>query len=202
MFLPFVLPHGLAVLATPILFTVVMLSSLSAVAGEPRQLQIGTVLAVPACALIIVTSAVTLPRLTIVAETLALLFLSYVAVLILGFVLRARQVDLGIILGSVCVYLLVALMWANAYHIIERVAPGSFAFPSGGVGGGVERALTYFSFVTITTLGYGDVQPVTSLARMVSVFEAVIGQLYLVILVARLVGLHTALESRRLESRE
>jgi hypothetical protein len=198
MFLPFVLPHGLAALVTPILFTVVLLSSLSAVANNPRHVKLGAFLAVPGCILIVITSFADLPSLTIVAETVALLFLSYVAVLILAFVLRARQVDLGIVLGSVCVYLLVALMYANVYHLIERAAPGSFAFPDGAAARGMESALQYFSFVTITTLGYGDIQPVTRLARMVSVLEAVIGQLYLVILVARLVGLHTALESAKL----
>ena len=124
------------------------------------------------------------------------------SILILAFVLRAREVDLGIVFGSVCVYLLVAFMWASGYTLIEGLQPGSFAIPSLTEEESTRNALQYFSFVTITTLGYGDIQPVTRLARMTSVLEAVIGQLYLVILVARLVGLHTALESAKVGSGE
>ena len=200
MFLPFVLPERLGTLLTPVLFTVVLLSSLSAVADSRRHFRIGAALAVPTCALIIVSAAVETSRLSVAVSVFAIAFLGYVAILILAFVLRAREVDLGIVLGSVCVYLLVAFMWASGYALIEDLHPGSFAIPSVTVEESTRNALQYFSFVTITTLGYGDIQPVTRLARMVSVLEAVIGQLYLVILVARLVGLHTALESAKVGS--
>jgi hypothetical protein len=199
LFLPFVLPHGLNTILSPVFFTVVLLSSLSAVADTRRHVAIGATLAVPGCVLIIAASVTQVPAFTVVSEIVALTFLGYVAVTILAFVLRARQVDLGIVLGSVCVYLMAALMWGVGYDLIERWQPGSFAVPPLAEGESMRSALQYFSFVTITTLGYGDIQPVTAYARLVSVMEAMVGQLYLVILVARLVGLHTAFESTRLE---
>jgi hypothetical protein len=192
LFLPFALPQRLE--------TVVLLSSLSAVADTRRHVRVGAALGLPGCALIIVSSVASLPTLSVIAEAVAIAFLAYVAILILAFVLRARQVDLGIVLGSVCVYMLAALMWGTGYDVIERLRPGAFAIPSMVDGGTTRGALQYFSFVTITTLGYGDIQPVTQFARMISVLEAVIGQLYLVILVARLVGLHTAVESAKIGS--
>ncbi len=200
LFLPFVLPDRLETVVSPLLFTVVLLSSVSAVADTRRHITIGVALGIPGCVLIILSSVLVVPTLSVIAEVYALTFLGYVAILILAFVLRARQVDLGIVLGSVCVYLLAALMWGTGYDLIEGLRPGSFAIPPLADGGTARGALQYFSFVTITTLGYGDIQPVTQFARMISVLEAVIGQLYLVILVARLVGLHTAFESVRIGS--
>lgn len=194
LFLPFVLPGRLATVLSPVLFTVVLLSALSAVADTRRHVVIGMTLAIPGCALIIVSSVRSLPTLADVADLVLILFLALVAIRILAFVLRSRQVDLGIVLGSVCVYLLLALLWGTAYGLLERLHPGAFAYPSAS-GGGAGTTLQYFSFVTITTLGYGDVQPVIPIARALSVVEAVFGQMYLVILVARLVGLHTASES-------
>lgn len=198
LFLPFVLPGRLATVLSPVLFTVVLLSSLSAVADSRRHVAIGTALAIPGCGLIIASSVRALPTLTVAADVVLIVFLAFVAVGILAFVLRARQVDLGIVLGSVCVYLLVALLWGTAYGMLEQLHPGAFAFPTDAVTD-IDNALQYFSFVTITTLGYGDIQPVLPLARALSVVEAVLGQMYLVILVARLVGLYTASEgaSRR-----
>jgi len=198
LFLPFVLPPRIEPVLLPALFTVVLLSSLSAVANQRRHALVGAVLGLPGCALVIAAAAADTRVLYVAAAVVTLAFLAYVAILILAFVLRARQVELGIVLGSVCVYLLAALMWGTAYGLIERLRPGSFAIPGLGAGDAIRGALQYFSFVTITTLGYGDIQPVTSLARLVSVLEAVAGQLYLVVLVARLVGLHTAVESARL----
>ncbi len=194
LFLPFVLPGRLATVLSPVLFTVVLLSSLSAVADTRRHVVIGATLAIPGCALIIAVSVRSLPTLAVVADLVLLVFLAFVAIRILAFVLRALQVDLSIVLGSVCVYLLVALLWGTGYALVERLHPGAFAFPSAS-GGAAASALQYFSFVTITTLGYGDIQPVLPLARAMSVVEAVLGQLYLVILVARLVGMYTAAES-------
>jgi hypothetical protein len=198
LFLPFVLPPRVEPVLSPALFTVVLLSSLSAVANRRRHAIVGAALGLPGCVLIILAAAADTRVLHVAAAAVTLAFLAYVAILILAFVLRARKVDLGIVLGSVCVYLLAALLWGTAYGLIERLHPGSFAMPGRGAGGTMGDALQYFSFVTITTLGYGDIQPVTPLARLVSVLEAVVGQLYLVVLVARLVGLYTAAESARL----
>ena len=104
------------------------------------------------------------------------------------------------VLGGVCIYLLLGVLFTEIFQFIEAAAPGSFAL--GGqpleleqdLGAHYERypAALYFSFVTLTTLGYGDITPVSPEARVLAITEAVIGQLYIAIFVARLVGLHLA----------
>jgi len=79
--------------------------------------------------------------------------------------------------------------------ILERVSPGSFSFPEKGFRGESMR-FEYFSFITITTLGYGDITPVTDKATALALIEAVVGQIYLVVLIAWLVGMHVSQRSR------
>jgi hypothetical protein len=122
--------------------------------------------------------------------------------LLTGFTLLKRVLDPGPVTANrlqaaVCAYLLIGLGWALVYSVIEHLQPGAFRDPSGGspeshaVLAGFPH-LIYYSFTTLTTLGFGDVVPTTPLARSLSTLEAVIGQLYLALLVARLVGLHIA----------
>ena len=122
---------------------------------------------------------------------LGFLFLSYVTILLgRGIFQHEGEVSGEILCGSISIYLLLGLVWAFAYAVLERFEPGS-------VRGSAEslldlQQLLAFSFVTLTTLGYGDVVPVTLRARVLASAEAIAGQLYLAVLVARLVGLHLA----------
>ncbi len=91
--------------------------------------------------------------------------------------------------ASICVYLLIGLTWATLYVIINMLYPGSFADTDGTiVNSGAD--FLFFSYVTLTTVGYGDIHAVTDQARSLASLEALSGQLYLTIMVARLVGLH------------
>ena len=114
---------------------------------------------------------------------------------ILGFVLKSKGVNREIIYAAILLYLLAALLWAFLYTFLELVDPESFNIdldqPQGYL-----LVFQYYSFVTITTLGYGDITPVTEVAKAFSVLEAVIGQLYLVVVVAWLVGMHVSRKSR------
>lgn len=97
------------------------------------------------------------------------------------------------IFAAICVYLLLGFVWTYAYALLDDVRPGSLA-DSTEIGRaddvGHVLQLRYFSFATLTTLGYGDILPRSSTARTMAVLEAVMGQIYLAVLVARLVGLH------------
>ena len=107
-------------------------------------------------------------------------------------VFTARRVTGVMVSGSVCIYLMLGSLWALLYFAVESFDPGAAAFASEGV---VNRQTAfYFSFVTLTTLGYGDVTPVDPVARSLATVEALVGQLYLVVMVARLVALHIAHE--------
>ena len=90
------------------------------------------------------------------------------------------------IAGAVSVYLLFGLIWARLYQFVEMASPGAFRVPEGETVNGAS--LTYFSFVTLATLGYGDISPINIVARDLAVLEAIMGQLYLVILISRLVS--------------
>ncbi len=92
------------------------------------------------------------------------------------------------LVGAVCVYLLLGVIWAVAYTILEMVSPGSFGGSTPLQGRGWDHEWLYFSFVTMTTLGYGDLLPVSDTARALAYMQAVFGQLYVAILVAGLVS--------------
>ena len=119
--------------------------------------------------------------------------------LILGYLVTPGKVTANTIAASLCIYFLLAVLWAEVYSIMELVEPGSFVVAGSENGderlelGGRATSLTlYYSLVTLTTLGYGDIIPRTAPARMFAAMEAVTGQIYLTVLVARLVGMHIA----------
>jgi len=107
--------------------------------------------------------------------------------LILTQVFRAGPVTIHRIEGAVAVYLLLGIVWGLAYRLVWLVAPGAFTEGGGPVAD--PSSLYYFSFVTLTTVGYGDVLPVGQAARGLATLEALTGQLYPAILIARLVSL-------------
>jgi len=126
-------------------------------------------------------------------------FMGIVIVAILKDVLTVEKVDFDTISGALSGYLLMGLLWGFAYQALEIAWPGSFDLGDGGltVARGESYAtqhwsvLFYFSYVTLTTTGYGDVTPLSNPAGQLAITEAVVGQFYMVVLVARLVGLYT-----------
>jgi hypothetical protein len=92
------------------------------------------------------------------------------------------------LIGAVCLYLLVGVAWAIAYTVTEMIAPGSFNGLTAEINQGWNSDWLYFSFVTMSTLGYGDFSPVSPIAKMLAYLQAVFGLFYIAILVAGLVG--------------
>jgi hypothetical protein len=182
---------------TVLLFSLVLMISVAATASRRITVVIAAVLAVPAVGLRWVTwlDHVYVDLLSHVA---ALLLILLSALSILGVVLSQSRVTQDTLYGSVCVYLLIGLGFSLVFALIELQAPGSFVQNNealvidAGAEKGLSDRLIYYSLVTMTTLGYGDITPVSVLARRLSVIEAVIGQLYVAILVARLVALQVA----------
>src|SRR5262245_29315530 len=105
---------------------------------------------------------------------------------------RGGPVNLHRIQGAVAAYLLLGLTWAAAYEVISLLAPGAFAGAPTQTPD--SRVWIYYSFVTLTTVGYGDVVPVHAAARSLALLEALTGQLYPAILLARLVSLQAGRE--------
>ena len=135
--------------------------------------------------------------LVVTGDALRLVFFVLVAVTVLSHVMRSDRVTLDAVFGAACVYLLLGLIWARAFTIVETVSPGSFhsagtAAATWETGSSAGAALVYYSFVTLTTVGYGDISPASPPARALAMLEGLVGQLFIAILVARMVGLHLA----------
>jgi len=101
-------------------------------------------------------------------------------------VARDRVVTLATILGVVCLYLLIGLFFAQAYLGVRDFDSGAFSAPIGTL---ARFDLIYFSFVTLTTVGFGDIVPAVDLTRALAATEAVLGQLFLVTVLARVVSM-------------
>ena len=114
------------------------------------------------------------------------IYLGVAVFLILRDVLFCRQITADTIRGGICVYFLIGFVWALLYGIVASFDPQAFSQPL--IGGESYSKVIYFSFVTLTTLGYGDIIPVSPLAKMLTNLEAIIGQMYPAILIAILVG--------------
>jgi len=128
---------------------------------------------------------------------LTVLFLGFVIVSLLGVVFRTRRVVTDTVLGAICIYLLIGYAWGHGFAIIELKRPASFGGLDEAVEPGRLHALIYYSLGTLTTLSAGDIVPLTPPVRTLSVIEAATGQLYLTVLIARLVGLQIAESSAK-----
>ena len=121
---------------------------------------------------------------------IAVFLLAILTGLVLDHVFRAGPITGDRVRGAILAYLLIGLVWTFAYQLTHRLAPGSFRLgdstPTPEV---FMHGLGYFSYVTLTTVGYGDVTPLHPLARSLAVAEGLIGQLYPAILIGRLVSL-------------
>ena len=103
-------------------------------------------------------------------------------------VLFSGRVDGNKVVGSICIFLLIGLIWAMLYLIATELIPSAF----NGLSAATWSDLIYYSFVTLTTLGYGEITPIAPLTRFMAYIEAVIGLFYMAIVVASLVGARMA----------
>jgi len=157
-------------------------------ASTRRLLIIGLLLGIPAVGLLFVPGRVP----TVAGGVLAIATLIFICFVILRRIFEHPVVTSATVSASLVVYLALGVMWAQAYRLVEHFYPNSFTGLSGTGAVDVERDLFYYSYVTLTTLGYGDIGPVSPEARALAITEAIVGQLYLVVLVAGLVGMHLA----------
>ena len=172
-----------------ILITLIFLSSLYAVSKKGQSLRIGIGLLLPVIVTMWLTYLVHIPYLSLVGDGCSILFFAFTIILILSSVFKEDEITLDVIYGAVVVYLLMALMWAFTYDLLETLRPGSFQVTETH-SQGTRVHFVYYSFVTITTVGYGDILPVSLTARSLSILEMVVGQIYLIVLIARLVGIN------------
>lgn len=132
----------------------------------------------------------------------ALIFIGYVEFQLLHFIFRARRVNSEVLCAGIAGYLLLGMMWMSAYMLVSRLNPEAthpaFSF---NIGTATAHSLSqfeayYFSFITLSTVGYGDITPLTNGARTLAMTEAMTGTLYMAVLISRLVALYSSESSR------
>ena len=189
-----------------ILFMIIMLTGINVV-SKNKKIFIGALIsAFMAVSSIVLTVVFRNPYFALSGLSFYMVFFALIAGVILSNVLMSGKITTDKIYGSICVYLIIGVIFALLYDILESVQAGSFLLQGEMIDPHIEVLekkrfvrLNYYSFVTLTTLGYGDIVPVSPFARTFAALEAVIGQLYIAILIARLVGLHIAHSSGKSE---
>jgi hypothetical protein len=179
------------------LFSLVLVAAVVAVANRRRSLVIALVLAIPA----IIARWINQLRPDLVHPSVflvcALVLLAFVIGHLLYFILHAPVVNVEVLCASIAAYLMLGLMWTVAYWLVDQVTPGgAFSFNTER-GAHSMNGFTgfYFSFITLSTVGYGDITPVSQAARWLAAMEAMTGSLYVAVLIARLVSLYSSTKS-------
>jgi voltage-gated potassium channel len=134
------------------------------------------------------------PLALLISHSSIIILVAFFCITILSYVLGIGRGTSDKIFAAICVYMLLGYGWTFVYSLLLELQPQSFAATSEVVARndyvGRILQLRYFSFMTLTTVGYGDIVPRSPAARTMTILEAVMGQFYLVALVGRLVGLH------------
>jgi Ion channel len=194
---PYLEQPGLPTVLFRLLAAVAFLSAVYAVSEKRAQWITALALAIPSAVLnSLFTFRPDLP-IAIPAIVFTILFLAFTLATLLRAVLRTETVTPDTIYGAISVYLLMALVWGIAFLLLETLHPGTLSMDSSRH---PNHKIDWFdcvfySFVTLTSVGYGDMVPMTAQSRSLSILEAVSGIMYVAVLVARLVGLYSATKS-------
>jgi len=179
-----------------LLLSLVLLSAVLAVADRKGIFYVALLLAIPA----IVGRWINHFQPDLVPPpvflTAGLVLIAFVVANLLRFVLRAPSVNAEVLCASISAYLMLGLLWTLAYWLVDQLTPGAFAFNT-AMGTHSIRGFNafYFSFITLCTVGYGDITPVSKVARMLAAMEGITGLLYVAVLIARLVSIYSTPKS-------
>jgi len=187
-----ILPRG--DLIEGLLLTLVMIFAVLAVGGRRRTLITAALLVTPA--LLVKWADHVWPG-TIspaIFPAAAVVFFAYVVAHLLHFILRAPRVDTNVLCAGIAGFLMLGLLWMLLYVLVARLDPRAFALP---IGPDAPTTLDgfnafYFSFVTLCTVGFGDITPVSKVAKMLAVIEGITGLFYVAVLISRLVSVYSS----------
>lgn len=180
------------------LLTLTLVSAIGAMAESRRRVRITVVVLTVALVLLwLRTFGIISPQGDIASVAIG----SFLVILIISFghrLFKVRKVTGNVICSALCLYLLIGLLWGSLYAVVDSVTPGSFA---GNLIRDTNtyhqniRFFQYFSFMTLSTVGYGDITPQSMRATVLCQTEAILGQFFIVVLIARLVGIQVSQES-------
>lgn len=195
---PFVVAHRYGVIILNVISTTVLIAGSYAL-GERKHVFLVAIL-LSALSVVGTALVIAYPEkwAFLISHSIILVLIGFFCVTILSYVLRRGRVTSDRIFAAICVYMLMGYGWSFVYSILVELEPHAFvATTEVAFHDFVGRLLQlrYFSFMTLTTVGYGDIVPHSPLSRTLAALEAVMGQFYLVVLVGRLVGLHIVHET-------
>ncbi len=170
-----------------IIFAVVFM-----VADNRTHLITGLVLGIPSIIILIATKKSGYTNATWFAYLLILTLYLHVIRLMIMNIFNAKKVTLETISLAMCTYVLLGTLWTLMYIPLAVLDPNAFSFNIDNATSSQYDQLNYFSFVTLTTLGYGDILPLSPLARSLAILEALTGTLFLAVLISRLVGSYSS----------
>ena len=187
----------LASLVLNLFFMLIIFSGVFAISNTPEPLYTSLGLALLAVAFRWTHYFYPLDLWLILETTANILFWIYIAVHLLKFILQQPFITPDLIYAAIAVYFIFGLAWAGTYQLLEISEPHSFAMSDSNAS---EQnfifQMWYFSMVTLTTLGYGDIAPSSMVAKVFVVLEAIMGQFYIAILIANLIGRRIAQEKQ------
>jgi hypothetical protein len=197
LFFPFVEEVKGGDIIVSVLLSLVLISAVIAVANRGLTLVVAVFLMIPAIAgrwINHFRPDLVPPAVFLVS---GLVLVAFVVVNLLSFVLRAPSVNTEVLCASISAYLMLGLMWTIAYWLVDQLTPGgAFSFnTNAGTQSMNGFNAFYFSFITLSTVGYGDITPLSRIARWLAALEAMTGLLYMTVLIARLVSLYSSPKS-------
>src|SRR5664279_4603587 len=194
---PFTLETGTRFDWFRLLAVMIFVASLYAALGRGRVTVAAFLLGTPAIAIHLANVSGYLLKMQTLAIVLGVVFLCFVSVVFIRTVLTDPSVTGDTLAGAIAAYLLIGITYGLAYGVIEHWMPGSFR-DTVQLGKALHPSeFIFFSFVTLTTVGYGDIIPWSAHARSITILESVTGIMYPAVLIGRLIGLHI---SRRTSS--
>jgi hypothetical protein len=201
--LPFVSETGAGITVLRIGTSLLLLAAVYSVSERRWHLVLAILLALPAIAAQMIPTLLGVQGTLMLRMGMSAVLLTYIAILISVFLLKQNRVSADMILGAINVYLLFAIAFMFLHAFVEVSTPGSYLYQGESLSAvfkghpevGALAFLLYFSVVTMTTLGYGDIAPAVPAARMLCSLEAVIGQLFVAVFIARMVALHIGRKS-------
>lgn len=186
---PFLVPYPSVAIVVHSLLSLTLFFSVWAVQKRQNYRSIAMVLLIPVLILYWLGLYDILPFDLLSFYVLLALFYKLLIIAFIGQLIRAQRIDLQVIFGTLCIYLILGLFWGALYSLLYEISPGSFAGTL--LETSQDSLLTtfnYFSMVTLTTLGYGDITPQSHAAGALCQIEAITGQFYIAVVVAWLVG--------------
>jgi Ion channel len=191
--------HALAQNIATATLSLVLLAALYAFRSARFYFAVAFVLLFPSIGCRLVLLFIWNPTIEVVGAIASCLFLAVTVVALVSRLFIVKSVTLDTISASICAYLLMGVSFAYAFAVVELQNPGAFSAAlfqrqAGHIAPLISslHSFIYYSFVCLTTTGFGDIAPVSEGARSLSVMESVLGQLYMAILIARLVGLEVS----------